>query len=81
MNRKEIEKEFDKRFIVWVWLWVKSQIKSYFFNKILPEVLRELLPDTLWWHREDEKHIFAQWFDFSIFQMKENAKEKYNITL
>ena len=91
MNRKEIEKEFDEKFPQSEWKifsWLQfdrcpcpDKIKSFFFDEILPEVLRELLPDTLGWHREEEKHIFAQWFDFCVSQIKENAKEKYNITL
>ena len=73
MNRQEIEEEFDKRFIVWVWLWVKSQIKSYFFNKILPEILRDII--------QVDPDDFSYWGNEKIYRLRDKVKEKYNITL
>ena len=91
MNRQEIEEEFDKRFIVWVWLWVKSQIKSYFFDKILPEVLRDLQFTSrdiqlVWEHYWDwdysPTHRELDWVAQSMnYQFQKKAREEYNITV
>ena len=73
MNRKEIEKEFDSRFTVWVSLSIKSQMKSYFFNKILPEILRDII--------QVDPDDFSCWGNEKIYKLRDKVKEKYNITL
>ncbi len=44
MNKKEIEKMFDEA-PSWIYTENREKLKEYIFIKIIPEVLRSVLPE------------------------------------
>ena len=96
MNREEIEKKFDERFFVQNWntpIEELVEIKSFFLDEILPEVLVNILIPvditdcdnwyctwvSISWKRLSNNKIL--WYNQCIQDIKDRAKEKYNITL
>ena len=91
MNRRDIESMFDKEiwnfFVNEFWYWRANkdvdskQIKSFFFDTILPEVLRDIIDVDI--DRNDDISSIEEirWYKCCILDIKERAKEKYNITL
>jgi len=96
MNREEIEKMFDKT--IWInsikdfeSLWEKTKellsyednrIKQFIFNTIIPEVIKEILPEFKDTHtKDDEINSMRRGHNDCIQYIKQKAKELYWIDL
>ena len=87
MNREEIEKMFDENFCIpqsyerFKDSVFPNEVKSFFFDTILPEVLRDIIDVDI--DRNDDISSIEEirWYKCCILDIKERAKEKYNITL
>lgn len=89
-NREELEKMFDVMLSKLDWdieywelkLRNSSDIKKYLFDTIIPEVLREILPeykDTQ--TKDDEINSMRYWRNDCISEFKQKAKKIYWIDL
>ena len=81
-NIKEIEKMRDDKFDIFgiSYDWKSNKIQ-FIFETIIPEVLKSVMPEKLWWHQEEQQRIFAWWYDACIEEIKQKAKELYWIDL
>lgn len=76
MTKEELEKDFDEKFFVNNWnIPVKEyvEIKNHIFNELIPTVLKDILPK--------EKLYILKWYDEAIKEIKQKAKEKFNIII
>ena len=78
MNKEQLEKMFDKEFYQkWMWsleIAKLAQQKLFIFNEVIPEVLKNLLPQ----YKTLNRNI---WHDFAIDKIKQKAKENFWIEL
>lgn len=86
MNRNDLEKMFDENFSYiethTTFLEEKDNIKDFIFNTIMSEVLKSVI------YSETEMKMFKSvnekqflWLNFYHENLKQKAKEKFNINL
>ena len=91
MNREELEKMFDEMLSKLDWdieywelkLRNSSDIKKYLFDTIITEVLKSVIPEYKWstQTKDDEINLMRYWHTDCINDMKQKAKEQFNINL
>ena len=74
MTKEELIKEFDDKFWYELDYKIKEEVQYYIFNEIIPEVLKNLLPQ----YKTLNRNI---WHDFAIDKIKQKAKENFWIEL
>ena len=81
MNKIEIEKKID--FLIEDWWynldqWQIDNLKQFIFETIIPEVLNSVLERPF----SDESNMMCkEWYSECIEQIKQKAKELFNINL
>jgi len=85
MNREDLEKMFDKKF--WInWnnfnfiCWKKSlpdEIKDFIFSILISQILKYIIPNEYWWYLD----WYDIWYNKCLEDIKQKAKELYNINL
>ena len=81
MNREKLRKKINKKFnennII------NYDIKELIFDTIIPEVLKSVLPEYKWstQTKDDEINLMRYWHTDCINDMKQKAKEQFNINL
>jgi len=86
MNREELEKMFDEVFEEAYYrnhTHLKYDVKQFIFDTIIPEVLKNVIPEYKWstQTKDDEINLMRYWHTDCINDMKQKAKELYNINL
>ena len=80
-----IEKMFDKAYLITDWgeNWEldRVKVKDFIFETIIPEVIKGILVEKLWWHTDDLMSAYWSWYDNCIDNIKNKAKELYWIDL
>lgn len=67
-TREELEKDFENKFDNKSY----EDFKQYIFNELITNILKDIIPRKLY---------ILKWYDEAIKEIKQNAKDLYNITL
>jgi len=92
MTKQKLEEMFNEKFnwdlIINDWYHdylIADEIKQFIFEKIILEVLKEFIFEKekpkLWSENQDEYVWFANWYNSYVEDIKQKAKELYNIDL
>lgn len=91
MNKEQLEKMFDEKFKLKqerynIYLHEDfNDIKQFIFSTMIVEVLKSILPDMekpkLWSENQDLYIAYANWYNKSMNDIKQKAKQLYWIDL